>query len=132
MSQCTHVSCNREYEPVQLKVVNAVTANISRGRNTQRQRIGTKSTEENKRSASEQLTPCAYNKIQSVVINCEDFKCDYKVVCVLKYSDIQSVTINCKFCLTIYPINRDIKSRTHKLLTRYQTTCHSIFTNQMH
>jgi hypothetical protein len=62
-----------------------------------RQRIGTRSTEENKESACEQLTQCAHSKIQSVVINCEDFKCDYKVVCALKYSDIQSVIINCKF-----------------------------------
>jgi hypothetical protein len=25
----------------------------------------------------------------SVVINCEDFKCDYKAVCALTHSDIQ-------------------------------------------
>jgi hypothetical protein len=37
-------------------------------------------TEENKRSASEELTPGAYSKIESVIINC-------------------------KFRLTIYPIN---------------------------
>jgi hypothetical protein len=51
--------------------------------------------EENKRSASEQLMQSAYSKIQSVVINCEDLKCDYKVECAPKYSDIQSVIINC-------------------------------------
>jgi hypothetical protein len=89
---CTHVSFNIDYEPVQLGVVNAVTVNISRDRSTQkwRQRIRTKSTEEYKRSASEHLTQCDYNKIESVVINCEDLKYEYKVVCALKYSDIQS------------------------------------------
>jgi hypothetical protein len=71
--------------------------NNSRDRNAQtRQQIGIRSTEENKESACEELIQCAYSKNQSVVINCEDFKCDYKVVCALKYSDIQSVTINCK------------------------------------
>jgi hypothetical protein len=70
--------------------------NNSRGISAQtRQRIGTWSTEENKESACEELMQCAYSKIQSVVINCEDFKCDYKVVCAVKYSDIQSVIIHC-------------------------------------
>jgi hypothetical protein len=68
-----------------------------------------------KRSANEQLTQCAHSKTQSILTNCEDFKCDYKVVCALKYSDIQSVIIICKFRVTIYLINGDIKSRTHKL-----------------
>jgi hypothetical protein len=31
---------------------------------------------QNKESACEELTQCAYSKIQSVVIDCEDFKCD--------------------------------------------------------
>jgi hypothetical protein len=61
------------------------------------------------RLASEQLMQCDYNKIESVIVNCEDFKCDYKVV--QRYSE--NVIINCKFRLMIYPINRDIKSRTH-------------------
>jgi hypothetical protein len=70
--------------------------NNSRGRSAQaRQRIGTRSTEDNKRSGSEQLTQCACSKIKSVRINCEDFKCDYKIVCALKYNDIQSVILNC-------------------------------------
>jgi hypothetical protein len=58
------------------------------------QQIGIRSTEENKESACEELMQCAYSKIQIVVMNCEDFKCDYKVVCALKYSDIQSAIIN--------------------------------------
>jgi hypothetical protein len=33
-----------------------------------RQRIGTRSTEENKRSAGEELTQCAHSKIESVII----------------------------------------------------------------
>jgi hypothetical protein len=45
-----------------------------------RQRIGTRSTEEYERSASEELTQCVYNKVETVIINC-------------------------KFLLTIYPIN---------------------------
>jgi hypothetical protein len=72
--------------------VNAVTVNISRSRSTQaKEQTGIRSTQENKRSASEGLTQCVYSKIVSVIIIC-------------------------KFCLTIYPINRDIESRTHKLL----------------
>jgi hypothetical protein len=47
------------------------------------------------RTACEELLQCACSKIQSVVIDCEDFKCDYKVVFALKYSNIQSVIINC-------------------------------------
>jgi hypothetical protein len=86
--------------------------NNSCSRSTQtRQRIETRSTEENKESACEELTQCAYSKIQSDVINCEDFKCDYKVVCALKYSDIQSVIINCNSVRQ--PINQSIKSKTH-------------------
>jgi hypothetical protein len=55
-------------------------------RSTQRrQRIGTRSTEENKRSTYEELTQCDYSKIESVII--------YLL-----------------FRLTIYPINRYIKS----------------------
>jgi hypothetical protein len=51
--------------------VSSVTVNNSHGRSMEtRQRIGTRSTEENKESACEELTQCAYSKIDSVVINC--------------------------------------------------------------
>jgi hypothetical protein len=77
-------------------------------RSTQaRHRIGIRSTKENKRSAGEELTQADYSKIESVVINC-------------------------KFRLTIYPINRDIKSRTHELLTPYQVTRHNIYQLHVH
>jgi hypothetical protein len=65
------------------------------------QRIGIRSIEEYKRSASEELMQCAYSMVETVIINC-------------------------KFRLKIYPINRDIKSRTHKLRMRYQVTRHNI------
>jgi hypothetical protein len=92
--------------------------NNSRSRSTQtRQRIGTRSIEENKRSGSEELTQCDYSKIESVVINCEDFKCDY--------SKIETVVVNGNSAW--YISNKpSIKSRTHKLLTCYQVTCHII------
>jgi hypothetical protein len=64
-------------EPSSRREVNAVTVlvqwrvNNSRGRSTQiRQRIGTRSTEENKRSAGEELAQCDYSKTDSVIINC--------------------------------------------------------------
>jgi hypothetical protein len=78
--------------------------NNSCGKKHTRQRIWTRSTEEYKRSAGEELTQCDYSKIESVIINC-------------------------KFRLMIYPINRDIKSRTRSLLTRYQVTCHNNYLN---
>jgi hypothetical protein len=65
-----------QYEDISVRSsrreVNAVTVNNSHGRSTQtRQRIGTRSTEENKRSTCEELAQCAYNKIESVIINCK-------------------------------------------------------------
>jgi hypothetical protein len=64
------------------QLVNAVTVNISRGRSTQaRQRIGTRSTQEYKRSAGEELSQFDLNKSKSVITNC-------------------------KFRLSIYPINQ--------------------------
>jgi hypothetical protein len=52
-----------------MREVNAVTVNISRGRSTQaRQRIGTRSPEENKGSAGEDFK-CDYSKIETVIIN---------------------------------------------------------------
>jgi hypothetical protein len=57
-------------------------------RNTQvRQRIEVRSIEEYKESAGEELTQCDYSKTESVIINC-------------------------KLLLTIYPIHRDIESKT--------------------
>jgi hypothetical protein len=66
-------------EEVQLEVVhsasyrrevNAITVNNSQGRSMQtRQLTGARSTEENKGSACEELTQCAYSKTESVIIN---------------------------------------------------------------
>jgi hypothetical protein len=58
--------------------VNAVTVNISRGRSTQAtQRIGIRSTKENKRSAGEELTHCDYIKIETIINNCK-----FRLVCI--------------------------------------------------
>jgi hypothetical protein len=43
----------------------------------------------------------------------------------------ERVIINCKFRLTIYPVNRDINSRTHKLLTRYQVTRQNMLADKL-
>jgi hypothetical protein len=57
---------------LEFEVVNAVTVNISRGRSTQaRQRIGIRSTQENKRSAGEELTQYVYSKIETVITDCK-------------------------------------------------------------
>jgi hypothetical protein len=54
--------------------------NNGHGRSTQtRQQIGTRGTEENKRSACEELMQCAYNKIESVQPDDLSNKLRYKI-----------------------------------------------------
>jgi hypothetical protein len=56
---------------LEFEVGNAVTVNISCCRSTQaRQRIGIRSTQENKMSAGEELTQCVYSKIETVISMC--------------------------------------------------------------
>jgi hypothetical protein len=52
--------------------VNAVTVNISDAASSTKvtQRIGIRSSKEYKESACEELTKCVYNKIETVIINC--------------------------------------------------------------
>jgi hypothetical protein len=62
----------------EFEVLNAVTVNISRGRITETgQRIGIRSTQENKRSAGEELMQCDYSEIATVIINCK-----FRLVCI--------------------------------------------------